>query len=482
MKRKLLTNIFYQGGYQILIIILPIITTPVITSRLSPDSTGTFKYIGSIAQYFILIAGLGLGDYGVREIAKVCTDRDRLSKKFWEIQLFNLYFSLGTFFIYCFGIFFTSEKLLFSIYGITVFSAVIDISWFFSGLEDFKKITLRNLILKISSFVAIVIFVKNDNDLWIYFLINALSIFLGQVILWVNINRYIDFVKISRKDIWQHFKPALQLFLAKISLVLYNTTSSFLLGILSSMSNVGLYTYSSNLISIASSVLSATNLVMIPRMTSIYMSNTNDDEEMLAIFKKMIMIQLYFTIAITFGIFATNVKLIGWFIDEKYKAIEPFVYLFAPSISFQIMQMSVATMWLIPKNEMKEYNTSVLVGGIICIVINFITIPFIGVYGSILAITVAYIFVCIKRFRFMYQNTAFRFDWQQIGLNILCGLIMYILVVYLTKHMPSAISTTGIQVLIGGSVYLGLTTLLKANPAIFLLNPKMNFLKKKERR
>ncbi|WP_461197745.1 oligosaccharide flippase family protein [Enterococcus sp. N249-2] len=466
-KKKLLSNLIYQSSYQVLLVLLPIITTPIITQRLSPESTGLFKYVSSVAQYFILIGGLGLANYGVREIALVRNSRDKLSNKFWELQYFNLFFSLSTVIVYLIVSLFSPNKTFFLIYGIAVFSTVLDISWFFSGLEDFKKITMRNFFVKILSLAFIIVFVKNDGDLWIYILINALSSFIGQSVLWISIFSYIDVKLVSLKDIWKHFHPALKFFVAKIATIMYGNTTSFLLGALTIYSNVGLYSYSNNLISIASSVLSATNMVMIPRMTNLFAED--NEEAMIKMFKKVIMSQLFLTIGLTFGIMATNEKLIGWFIDVQYKDIIPFVYLLAPSISFQILQMSVASMWLIPKNQMKEYNRSVLVGGLLCIILNLLTIPLIGVYGSVLSISTAYMYVCIVRFRYMYIHTTFKFDWNQILKNIFGGLVMFITIYLVTANMMPSFLTSIVQVVIGVVIYLLISLVLKSNPLLELI-------------
>lgn len=467
IKKKLLSNLIYQSSYQVMLIVLPIITTPIITQRLSPDSTGLYKYISSVAQYFILVGGLGLANYGVREIALVKNNREQLSQKFWELQYFNLFFSILTTLIYIIVSFFSSEKMLFLVYGIAVFSTVLDISWLFSGLEDFKKITIRNFFIKSLSILAIIVFVQNDQDLWKYILINALSSFLGQAVLWVSLFKYIDFKIIESKAIWSHFFPALKFFIAKVATIMYGNTTSFLLGILTVVSNVSLYSYSNNLIAIAASVLTATNMVMIPRMTNMYASD--NEKNMIRMFKKVIMAQLFLTIGLTFGIMATNEKLIGWFIDPQYRDIIPYVYLLAPSISFQILQMSAASMWLIPKNQMKEYNGSVLTGGFLCIFLNLITIPFLEVYGAVLSISLAYIYVCFVRFRYMYKNTDFRFDWVQIAKNIFGGITMLVVVMIATRQMESSIVTSLIQVILGVTVYLVISIILKSNPLLDIL-------------
>ena len=66
-------NFFYQMIYQVLIIILPFITSPYIARVIGANGLGTYSYSYSIAYYFVLFSMLGLANYGNRAIAQ-CRD------------------------------------------------------------------------------------------------------------------------------------------------------------------------------------------------------------------------------------------------------------------------------------------------------------------------------------------------------------------------------------------------------------------------
>lgn len=131
MKRKLAVNFFYQASYQILLIILPIITIPIVSKALGPGGIGTYNYINSIVAYFVLVAGLGMANYGVREIAIVRDDRYNLSKKFWELEGFNVFISILTLIVYLIWCLIFSNTFYFLISSILIISNLFDITWFF---------------------------------------------------------------------------------------------------------------------------------------------------------------------------------------------------------------------------------------------------------------------------------------------------------------------------------------------------------------
>ena len=88
-------NYLYNLMYQIITIILPIITTPYVSRILGADGIGKYSLTSTYAQYFVLFGMIGLGMYCSREIAYVRDDKYKLSKIFWELN-FLRFITMGT--------------------------------------------------------------------------------------------------------------------------------------------------------------------------------------------------------------------------------------------------------------------------------------------------------------------------------------------------------------------------------------------------
>lgn len=466
MKRKIVSNFIYQASYQLLLVILPIITVPIVSRALGPSGVGTYNYISSNVSYFTLICGLGLANYGVREIAIARSNRYDCSKKFWELELYNVFFSLATFIVYIVFALFTKNKLLYLIQGMVVLGSLFDITWFFSGLEDFKKITIRNFVIRLLSFLAIILFIHDKDDLVLYFIIQSVSILLSQLSLWISIRKYVDWVPVTIKDIFSHTAPALQFFIAKIAMTLYTSATKTILGLMTTMVVVGYYSNSLTLVTLTGSIVNAMNTIMIPRMSHLF--SLDDEEGMIKVLEKTIHLQLYLTIALTFGIIATNDKLIDWFFGSQFEAIKNVVPFVAPVLIFQSLQMAIAAQYLIPKKEMKDYNISVVIGAIISVIVNIVTIPFWGIYGAVAGILSGYITICVLRVKVLLYQTNFKFQWRQIGKYMISGLSMWGVIFLVTNNMKSSIYTTTLQVVIGGIVYISVSYIIKGNPIVLL--------------
>ena len=214
-------NYIYNLMYQILILILPLITAPYISRVIGADGTGIYSYTYSIANYFVIFAMLGLENHGNRTIARVRENRQQVSKEFYSIRAIQIITNIVILITYSiYALTFSSAEL--RTYAIAqilfVLSAVFNINWFFAGLEEFKLTVIRNAIIKIISVIAIFTLVKDKDDLLIYVIILAGSMLISQLSLWPFVKKYVNKTKVKWEDIKKHIKPTLILFIPVIFL------------------------------------------------------------------------------------------------------------------------------------------------------------------------------------------------------------------------------------------------------------------------
>lgn len=127
-------NIIYNLTYQILILIIPLITAPYLSRVLGVDGVGSYSYVQSVSYYFYIIILSGLSNYGNRAIAKVKDDRKAISKTFWSIYLMQLITGIFVIIAYCIYIALFADRAyrtFFIAFSPYILSAVIDINWLF---------------------------------------------------------------------------------------------------------------------------------------------------------------------------------------------------------------------------------------------------------------------------------------------------------------------------------------------------------------
>lgn len=248
---NIIKNYIYNTVYQIMLLIVPLITMPYLTRVFTPDQIGINSYTASIVNYFMLFGALGMQMYANRQVAYVRDNKEKLSKTFWSLyitQLITTSISLIAYLI--FVLFVKDNKAIYLVQGISVVATMIDISWLFMGLEDFKKISLRNILVKLLGLIGIFAFVKTSDDLLLYIFISTIINVIGMVVMWIYIPKEIRKVQIDKKLMKRTIIPLILLFLPQIASQVYTLLSRTMIGILSTDAQVAFYDYSQKIVRI----------------------------------------------------------------------------------------------------------------------------------------------------------------------------------------------------------------------------------------
>ena len=268
-------NLLYNMAYQILILIVPLITVPYVSRALGAENIGIYSYTYSIVYYFMLIAMLGINNYGNRTIAKSRDNKEELSRNF--LGIYSIQFTLSIIMIAIYLFFISRFEKKYTLIGyiqvIYLISNALDINWFFFGIEKFKLTVTRNAMIKIISLICILLFVKNRDDLVIYTLILSGSTLICQLILPYFLKKEISLVKITKEDIFKHIKPCLILFMPVIAVSLYKVMDKIMIEKLSNVIEVGYYEQAEKIINIPIGIITALGTVMLPKISNLVQKN-----------------------------------------------------------------------------------------------------------------------------------------------------------------------------------------------------------------
>lgn len=447
-------NFIYKSIYQILLIILPIITTPYISRVIGAEGLGTYSYSYSIASCFALICVLGVGDYGSRSIAKVRDDKNELNKTFWSIyslQLITSVIGISAYLIYIL-IFANDNRIMLIIELIYVIALSIDINWLFSGLEEFKIIVFRNIVIKIMTLLSILFFIKDSNDLYLYTLIMALSSMFTQIISLSYLKRYIGFCKISLKDIKIHIVPNLKLFIPVMSFAIFKLVDKVMLGNLSNIEQVGYYENVVKVIDLPMGLITALGAVMLPRISNI-IANGNKDQSIIYINNSM-KFAMFMAFGICFGIASISDTFTPIFFGIEFMACVDLLKVMSMIVILKAWENVIKTQYLIPNSYDDIYIKSNIFGSIVNIISNIYFISKLDALGAIIGSLLGQATICI------YQNIKIS---NCLNLNryikdsityLVSGIIMFIVVNGIGKLLPISIISLLIQILIGVIVYI----------------------------
>lgn len=451
---KLKMNFIYQSAYELLIILLPLVTSPYISRVLGAEKIGIYSYTYSIANYFVLFAMLGIKNYGNRMVAKSRDNRDDLNKTFSSIFCLHALISVFVIFAYIFyALFIVKENRLYVfIQGTYVLGALFDINWFYFGIEKFKLTVTRNTIIKILTVVLIFTFVKSKNDLWIYVTIMALGSFISQSVVWFFLRKYVSFVKPTWKEVKIHLKPMSVLFIPAIAVSLYKVMDKIMLGSLATKTQVGFYENSEKIINIPMTIITAFGTVMLPRMSNMIAKGDNKEtQKYIKISMKYIM---FIAFALGFGIASISHEFVPVFFGNEFLVCGPLITALAITVPFIAFANIIRTQYLIPSCEDKIYIVSVFTGAIVNIIINLLLISRLQAMGTVIGTVFAEISVCVVQAFYVRKKLPIASYIRSFILFTIPGCIMYLVVRMIGNYMGASILTLVVEVVVGGVTYL----------------------------
>lgn len=447
-------NFFYNVLYQILVMILPLITAPYVARVLGPELIGVYSYTHSIAYYFVLFAQLGLSVYGNRTIAIVRDDAKKLSETFFSIYRLQIVIASASCMIYLVYTTFLAKEYNLFLYlqFLYVLSGLFDISWFYFGIEKFKLTTMRSALIKVLTVVCVLLFVKEKTDLWLYIVIMAGGVLIGQLTLWFRLFKYVQYTSQSFGKCFQHFKPILILFLPTIATSLYRVMDKIMLGSMDDMAQLGYYENSEKFIAISMGVINALGAVMIPKMSNLI---SNGDEETVQKYMIWSMEGIFILSApIAFGLFSIAEILAVIFYGVDFKACGTIIEILSLSLLCSTWANVLRTQYLIPKKKDKEYIISMFYGAGINIVVNLLLIPLLGARGAAVGTVMAEVAVAGAHTFFVRKKLPLFTFGKMIVPYFLFGGLMSVIVSWVDQFTGVSVSGLLIEIVAGGVVYV----------------------------
>ena len=456
---KVIKNYLYNLSYQILTIILPIITVPYVTRIFTSEDLGNYGFYNSIVSYFSLFAMLGIGIYGTKQIAAA----RNVSSTFWNIYAIQLTASILALFVYVITLVSIPKMsgMVPIILGIVLLTKMIDISWLFTGKEDFKKITLRNTMVKVAGVISIFTFIKSSEDLYLYIFLIVIFDFLGQFVMWIPAKKFIKRPSFDTKIIKKNLHPIVLLFLPQVAILLYVVLDRTLLGLLGSYSDVGIYEQGQKLTSILLTVVSSLGAVMLPRVANLLSERRDKEAQNMVRFSFILYNLIIFPMI--FGLIAINEIFVKLFLGQNFQDVKYVLYIIVFNIMFIGWTNILGYQVLVVRNKNKEFMLSTTIPAIVSVAVNIAVIPFFGYIGaSITSVVVEFLVFAIQWYysrNIINKNLLFNKDLAKI----ICSSLVMFGVVMTCKMILGLDGIIGliIYLAVGGISYLGMLFLLR---------------------
>ena len=458
LKKNLILSTFYQ----VLTMILPLITAPYASRVLGVDGTGIYSYTHSYVMYFMLFGALGMVSYGTREISRHRNSKEERSQVFWEIALLTFFTSLTS--IFAWGVWILCNKtyrIYYTILSIYLLGTMFDISWFYAGIEEFKYTVCQNSIFKILGAISIFVFVKKSEDLWIYILILALTTFLANISMWIYLPRFVSRVPMKTLRLRKHLNETLIYFVPTIATSIYTILDKTLIGLITQKtSENGNYEQATKIINMAKSVCFAgVNLVLSSRISYLFAEKKYEEiKQRISVSMDYI---LLIGIAICFGLIGVSERFVPFFFGEGYDKTIILLQFMAPLVVIIGVSNCLGSQYYTPAGLRAKSAKYIITGSVVNLILNLLLIPSLESIGAVIAtitaetvITALYLHSCDGYYKLSDLT-------RQLWKKGIAGFIMLTIVMFLGRTIERALIAVMIQIIAGSIVYFSILFFIK---------------------
>lgn len=466
-RHSIKSNFLFNTLHVVTGLLFPLITFPYASRIILAEGIGDVHFFTSIINYVVLLTSIGIPMYGIREIARVRDDIKELTKSTVEIISLNLILNvvgyIAVAIICC-----TVAKIqvnipLFLLLSSSIILTTIGCPWFYSGVEDFKYITIRGIIIKLICIVFLFIFVRTPNDVLWYAAYTVLGSIGNYILNFVRLRKYLDFKAVAFRELdpWRHFKPAMDIFAFNLVSSIYLNLDTIMLGFLKDSISVGYYTAATKLSHIILNVVVSLGTVMLPR-TSNLIKNC-EMEQFSHLTKKAYGFNLFMSFPICFGLIVLAPSLIHLFCGLEFEPAIRTLQIISPIVIVIGISNLLGLQVLYPLGLIKIVTLSTCVGAAINFTLNLVLIPRLAQDGAAIATVAAETSVVLTLVLIGKSHISFSIVDKRFFRYLVASIIMGVVCLFIYQIDMNELIRLITVPCIGALTYCSILMLLKDN-------------------
>lgn len=413
-------NLFYSIVLVLANYVFPFLTYPYVSRVLGVTGIGACNFVDSVINYFILFSTLGIDSYGVREIARHKGDREALNRTFSNIFLVNLSLTglmLALLAVCTFTVpQLSAHKDLMAIGAFKLVFNCLLVEWLFKGLEDFKLISVRTIAVKSLYVVAVFVFVRERNDVWVYYLLSSLMVVANAL---VNIICTRSRVRLVLKNLslFSTFRSLLALGIYAILTSMYTTFNVTFLGFASDEVEVGYYSTATKIHFFVMAVFSAFTGVMLPRMSNVV--SAGDMEQFKSYFRMAVEVLFGFSLPVIAWLMLLAPDIVRLIAGPEFGGAVIPVIIIAPLVFIIGYEQILVLQTLLPLGKDKLLLRNSAIGAGVGVVLNLALVPLFASIGSSIVWIVTECLILVLGQIAVRREIGIGFPYRDMSMNIL---------------------------------------------------------------
>ena len=383
-------------------LLFPLITFPYASRIMMADGIGQVNFFQSIISYISLFTCLGIPMYAIREIAKVRDNLEKMTRTTVEILLLHAFLTLFGYIIVA-AICMTVAKVqtdipLFLILSVSIFFTAIGCEWFYQGIEDFKYVAIRGIVVKTVSVLLLFLLVKSKEDILWYGAYTVFGVLGGNIFNFIRLRKYLhrEMIDVHTLHPLRHLRPALHVFVLNVVISIYLQLNNVLLGFMKDAEAVGYFTAATKIMVITMSISSSLGTVIMPRSSNLIAEGKVDEFRILI--QKSYDFVLALAMPLTVGLIFISPSVILLLSGEGFAPAVLTSQIVASNILMVGLSGVMGAQVLYPLGKINIVVSCTFIGAIINVLLNVLLIPNYGHNGTAVAYMLAEMAVTISMF------------------------------------------------------------------------------------
>ena len=369
-------------------------------------------------------------------------------------------------------------KIYLLIQAIYVIGYLIDISWLYNGVEEFKITALRSIIIKIVNVIAIFTMVKTPSDLNIYIFINAISLLIGNLILYYNIKKYVEFKKVPLKNVFKHIPETIRIFIPQIAIQLYLQLGKIMIeSITNDATQVAYYDQADKIVKLPLALITALSTVMLPRISNEF--KRNNTEKVKEYVNKSLRFVFFLGVPIMFGIIGLADTLIPWLMGEEFLPVIITIQILSPIVLALCITNVIGDQYLMAVNNTKALTTSYVIGTTINFILNIALIEKYSYIGAAISMIITELFIISIQIVNAKKIIDIKKLLKNISKYMISAIIMLIVVLLIGKINLDLRIVTALQILAGIIIYFIILLIQKDEFLYYIIDKVKVWIKNK---
>jgi O-antigen/teichoic acid export membrane protein len=381
-----------------------------------------------------MLSMMGVATIGIREIAATRDYSGKCSKAFSSLIALNAITTvIAIIILFVISILIQqlrdhAEMMLLGAFKL-IFNFLL-IEWFYRGIEQFKYITIRSIIVKTLYVVSVFLFVKTPNDYYLYYLISVVSIAINSII---NLSYVRNFTRITftNLEIRPIIKPFFIVGLYSLLTSMYTTFNVTYLGFVAGDTQVGYYTTATKLYGFLLAFFSAFTGVLMPRMSKLIADGEMEK------FKNMISksFSILFSFAIPSIIFAIIYapQIILLIAGEGYEGSIIPMRIVMPLVLIIGYEQILVIQTLMPLRKDTIIFRNSVIGAILGILLNITLVNALQSIGSAIVWVICELSILILSQISVYKEIKLNMEYKQIIKDIILYIPLCIILYFITS-------------------------------------------------